>query len=261
VAAKTPSVAPARLFALPGRLRFRNVAEVRRDPRAEARANRVLGKIPGVTSVETSRWTGSVLVRFDPDVVKTADLIAALQRARFASVRAMRDPDPSETGGVAERIAGFALNAALTAVLGEVFIPLHLALKLLEHLPKNEITDRSIQLTIPALKDRPLAAAKLEKALSLRPGVESAAVDAAWGQVRLKFEKGAITTGQLETALRELGLVREDGTIDARNRSQLSRALSRAALDLAKHAVFEASRGVLKESLGETAVKAIAFLI
>jgi len=59
----------------PGRVRVR-VARPYRSAAALARIERALAEVPGVTEVETSHVTGSVLVRYDPALLSAERLMA-----------------------------------------------------------------------------------------------------------------------------------------------------------------------------------------
>jgi copper chaperone CopZ len=63
-----------------GRLRLR-MAELKGDPDAAARVEEVLGGVPGITSVETSALTGSVLISYHRRQILTEEAAQALAEA------------------------------------------------------------------------------------------------------------------------------------------------------------------------------------
>lgn len=62
---------------LPGRPRLK-AASFKRNARAIVKARRALAGIDGVTSVAASLCTGSLLVRYDPNIVSAGDLVKVL---------------------------------------------------------------------------------------------------------------------------------------------------------------------------------------
>lgn len=103
-------VAPDYVHHVPGRLRFKADALKRDAARLDAVCGG-LAALAGVRSVSTNAVTGSVIVGYDPDKLKPADLCAALQR------RGLTVPPRAENAAhlpaLAERIAATLVESIL----------------------------------------------------------------------------------------------------------------------------------------------------
>jgi copper chaperone CopZ len=264
------------LHAIPGRVRFRDLPEIKRNPACAETARAALAEIPGVSKVEANPTTGSILVEFDSAEVKAATLIGALRKLHFASVegrlsidngpKSARVPRPGakKIFGIEitlERAMKLAFDIAAGALLQEAYIPVKLAIAYMMDRPVREISAGRIRFSIPALRTHADQADALEQAIRARPGIEAATVDAVTGSITVKFAPGAITADELLAEMNAQGLVDGKGRVNGRERSNLSQALQRTAIGFAKQAIFTASKDVLEDSLGESLVKAISFVI
>lgn len=69
---------------LPGRLRVKS-ASFKRNARAIVKARRAFTGIDGVTSVAASLCTGSVLVRYDPNILSAGNLVKVLAERGYVT--------------------------------------------------------------------------------------------------------------------------------------------------------------------------------
>jgi cation transport ATPase len=101
----------------PGRIRLRHQA-IHRDPTLASRIQDTIENVAGV--IECAVWpvTGSVLIRFNPDLTSAPYLLRALDQARYAPA----SPDDSPSSA---KSAGFGLNntSLALAVAGEIAAP------------------------------------------------------------------------------------------------------------------------------------------
>lgn len=68
------------VHALPGRVRLK-VARLRGDPALAREAQTRLAGVPGITAIEANPTTGSLLVCFEPERLKSLESLAALAEA------------------------------------------------------------------------------------------------------------------------------------------------------------------------------------
>jgi cation transport ATPase len=103
---------------LPGRIRLRHQA-IRRSPTLASQLQAAIENVAGVIDCAVWPVTGSVLIRFNPDLTSAADLLRILDQARFASA-SLDSLSPSA------KSAGFGLaNTSLAlAVAGELAVPI-----------------------------------------------------------------------------------------------------------------------------------------
>ena len=101
----------------PGRIRLRHQA-IYRDPALASRLHDIIQNTVGV--IECAVWpvTGSVLIRFNPDLTNASYLLRILEHARYA-------PTPLDCLPPSEKSAGFGLaNTSLAlAIAGEIAVP------------------------------------------------------------------------------------------------------------------------------------------
>jgi cation transport ATPase len=101
----------------PGRIRLRHQA-IHRDPALARRLHDIIANLAGV--IECAVWpvTGSVLIRFNPDLTSASYLLRTLNQARYA-------PASPDDGLSSAPATGFGLtNTSLAlAVAGEVAVP------------------------------------------------------------------------------------------------------------------------------------------
>ncbi len=102
----------------PGRARLRH-ASLRMSPAAARRVEGALERVAGINEFAVWGVTGSVLVRFDPEVISAVELLRVLDQARHA-------PDTNEVVPRSSLPSGFALaNSSLAlAVTGELVAPI-----------------------------------------------------------------------------------------------------------------------------------------
>jgi len=67
---------------LPGRLRIK-IPSLRRNPRNAERLQSFLEDIRGVVSTSTNPITGSIVIRFAPDIITTRAILDLLNRERY----------------------------------------------------------------------------------------------------------------------------------------------------------------------------------
>lgn len=104
---------------LPGRLRLRTAA-VKRNPAAAALAREHLSSVAGVHAAETSAVTGSITIRYDPEVLSRDDVIGLLRRLGYAGQDLRLDMAAGAeqvingyADGLAERLASMVVKKVL----------------------------------------------------------------------------------------------------------------------------------------------------
>jgi hypothetical protein len=117
---RVPMGTPLDFHHVPGRLRLKADA-LKKDSAKLNAVCRELDAIPGVRSVTPNRLTGSILVHYEPLILRPAALSAALQECRL--------PPADEAGvvaqfGLAERLAGFATQKLLQWLVEKLAVAL-----------------------------------------------------------------------------------------------------------------------------------------
>jgi TM2 domain-containing membrane protein YozV len=104
------------VHALPGRVRLK-VARLKRDPDLAREAQTRLAGVPGITAIEANPTTGSLLVCYEAERLKSLESLAALSEALGPLAPEL---DPARLSGwLAQASAGGALDAGgARALLG-----------------------------------------------------------------------------------------------------------------------------------------------
>lgn len=100
---------------VPGRIRIR-MAALRRDPRAAARVRQLIGACRGVLQVEANPITGSLLVRYDPQLTSGRNVLDSIALGGFVP--------PCEHADPLNRLVDAAISMAVDKVIerGAVFL-------------------------------------------------------------------------------------------------------------------------------------------
>lgn len=107
------------LHDVPGRLRIK-IPHLRRNIRLAQELHRLLNSLSGVESTTANTVTGSVLVRYDPEIINSTSILTFLSREKYIDlaqgVSSERDLDKAlaHAGQVAAKaLLGLALDRAL----------------------------------------------------------------------------------------------------------------------------------------------------